>query len=302
MVIGKEYNLINEKEDNIDILVAVIHLMGEGYFHLLAPSQGKMDHIIPAIHYVNQRAKKYGVANIKITFFPLNETAETNLPIFVEVVESQLHRHMNGEKDDQSAYTTEIVISKVTNAKSWSSTIDLYINSNYSLGPNIKTFVVLGDEPMTEVSLQTSIASLSHGCIDLIRIPVGYNLQTPPENFNPKQSLSDQVIHMSLLGGNEIRDSLLEVARNPAVCEVLLTLRALEDEEGVDHEGFQSKEIIRKINMIRRLEGKKKELSNSAFSNNISPLKVKNLVTTATRKHRLTQSGIYLSGLLKTKR
>ena len=68
-----------------------------------------------------------------------------------------------------------------------------------------------------------------HIQIRLIRVPVGYNLQTPQDSFHPDLLLSQQVEELRLLGGHQIREPLLEVLKAPAVCEALLVIRELHD-------------------------------------------------------------------------
>ena len=80
---------------------------------------------------------------------------------------------------------------------------------------NYGMWIALGDDPLSEIILQTSIASLSHSNLRLIRVPVGYNLQTPQDSFHPDLPLSQQVEELRLLGGHQIREPLLEVLKAP---------------------------------------------------------------------------------------
>jgi len=159
----------------------------------------------------------------------------------------------------------------------------------------------LGNDPLSEIILQTSIASLSHSNLRLIRVPVGYNLQTPQESFRPDLPLSKQVEELQLLGGHQIREPLLEVLKAPAVCEALLVIRELHDMHSSKEReyGFTPNQILQQINLNRKEQGTKQELSNSSLTNNKGPLIEHKLVKTEKRRHILLPLGIYISGLLR---
>ena len=275
--------------------------MNEKVVHLLFPAFGKMDHAVPSLRFITSEAQKIGANVVEIDFFPLHPTTSVNLPVYLDVFRHQVETDIS-TKDHYKNLKLEIPEhARLFNpATAWEAVLDEYLGEQRLLGKkNFGVWVALGDEPLPEIILQTSIASLSHPGIRLIRVPVGYNLQTPQETFHPQLPLSEQIEHLSLLGGHKIRKPLLEILKAPAVCEVLLVIRELHDTNiGERATGFSPNQILALLNLNRMKQGKKQQLSTSSLTNNKKPLLSLKLVSRVGRKHILLPLGIYISGLL----
>lgn len=276
--------------------------MDEKIIHLLLPAFGKMDHAIPSVRYIASEAKNLGANVVNIEFFPLHPTTSKNLPAYLDVFRHQVKTDRVSLEDQYKGLKLNIpdMPRKFKSASVWEAVLDEYLAEHHL--PSKKNFgvwVTLGDDPLPEIILQTSIASLSYPGIRLIRVPVGYNLQTSQETFHPELTLSKQIKHLPLIGGHKIRTPLLEILKAPAVCEVLLVIRELHDANIDDRAtGFSPNQILTLLNTNRKKRGKKQQLRASGLTNNKKPLLSLKLVETVGRKHVLLPLGIYISGFL----
>jgi len=277
--------------------------MIEKIVHIVFPSFEKMDHAVPSVRYIAKKAKEIRATQIHIQFVPLHATTLANLPLFLTVFRRQMDSEIEVRQEQYGDLSVIIAEAPrpLAKASDWEAVLDEYIVESRGLGLNYGMWIALGDDPLSEIILQTSIASLSHSNIRLIRVPVGYNLQTPQDSFHPDLPLSQQVEELRLLGGHQIREPLLEVLKAPAVCEALLVIRELHDMHSSQDRkiGFTPNQILQLINSNRKIRGTKQELSPSALTNNKGPLIEHKLVETEKRKHILLPLGIYISGLLR---
>ncbi|MGB2175991.1 MAG: hypothetical protein ACPIBN_05860 [Candidatus Poseidoniaceae archaeon] len=277
--------------------------MSEKIVHIMFPSFEKMDHAIPSVRYIAKKAREIRATQIQIQFVPLHATTLANLPLFLKVFGSQMDSEIGANQELYEELSVIIADAPrpLAKASDWEAVLDEYIVESRDIGLNYGMWIALGNDPLPEIILQTSIASLSHSNLRLIRVPVGYNLQTPQEFFLPGLPLSDQVQELRLLGGHQIREPLLEVLKAPAVCEALLAIRELHDMHSNQEReiGFTPNQIIQFINSNRKRQGTKQELSSSALTNNKGPLIEYKLVRTEKRRHILLPLGIYISGLLR---
>jgi hypothetical protein len=277
--------------------------MSEKIVHIIFPAFEKMDHAIPSVRYIAGKARKMRATQIHIQFVPLHATTFANLPRFLPLFKRQVTS--NTVAFQETYGDLELIVAEaprpLAKASNWEAVLDEYVVESRELGLNYGMWIPLGDDPLSEIVLQTSIASLSHSNLHLIRVPVGYNLQTPQEFFFPNLTLSEQVEELRLLGGHQIREPLLEVLKAPAVCEALLVIRELHDMHSSQEReiGFTPNQILQLINSNRKRRGTKQELSPSALTNNKGPLIEYKLVKTEKRRHILLPLGIYISGLLR---
>ena len=250
--------------------------MSEKIVHVIFPSFEKMDHAVPSVRYIAKKAREIKATQVLIQFVPLHATTLANLPRFLTVFKRQMDSDMKAFQDQYG--DLNVIVAKesrpLTKASNWEAVLDEYIVESREIGLNYGIWIALGNDPLLEIILQTSIASLSHSNLRLIRVPVGYNLQTPEESFRPDLPLSKQVEELGLLGGHQIREPLLEVLKAPAVCEALLVLRELHDMHSIQEReiGFTPSQILQLINSKRKIQGMKQELSRSALTNNKGPL------------------------------
>jgi len=277
--------------------------MSEKIVHIMFPSFEKMDHAIPSVRYIAKKAREIKATQIHIQFVPLHATTLANLPLFIEMFRRQMDSDIETSQEQYGDLSVIIAEAPrpLAKASEWEAVLDEYIVESRELGLNYGMWIALGDDPLSEIILQTSIASLSHSNLRLIRVPVGYNLRTPQDSFHPYSPLSEQVEELRLLGGHQIREPLLEVLKAPAVCEALLVIRELHDMHSIKEReiGFTPNQILQLINSNRRARGMKQELSPSALTNNKGPLIEYKLVKTEKRMHILLPLGIYISGLLR---
>ena len=277
--------------------------MSEKIVHIMFPSFEKMDHAIPSVRYIAKKAREIRATQIHIQFVPLHATTLANLPLFIEMFRRQMDSDIETSQEQYGDLSVIIAEAPrpLAKASDWEAVLDEYIVESRELGLNYGMWIALGDDPLSEIILQTSIASLSHSNLRLIRVPVGYNLRTPQDSFHPYSPLSEQVEELRLLGGHQIREPLLEVLKAPAVCEALLVIRELHDMHSIKEReiGFTPNQILQLINSNRRARGMKQELSPSALTNNKGPLIEYKLVKTEKRMHILLPLGIYISGLLR---
>ena len=277
--------------------------MSEKIVHIMFPSFEKMDHAIPSVRYIAKKAREIKATQIHIQFVPLHATTLANLPLFIEMFRRQMDSDIETSQEQYGDLSVIIAEAPrpLAKASEWEAVLDEYIVESRELGLNYGMWIALGDDPLSEIILQTSIASLSHSNLRLIRVPVGYNLRTPQDSFHPYSPLSEQVEELRLLGGHQIREPLLEVLKAPAVCEALLVIRELHDMHSIKEReiGFTPNQILQLINSNRRARGMKQELSPSALTNNKRPLIEYKLVKTEKRMHILLPLGIYISGLLR---
>ena len=226
--------------------------MSEKIVHIMFPSFEKMDHAIPSVRYIAKKAREIRATQIHIQFVPLHATTLANLPLFIEMFRRQMDSDIETSQEQYGDLSVIIAEAPrpLAKASEWEAVLDEYIVESRELGLNYGMWIALGDDPLSEIILQTSIASLSHSNLRLIRVPVGYNLRTPQDSFHPYSPLSEQVEELRLLGGHQIREPLLEVLKAPAVCEALLVIRELHDMHSIKEReiGFPPNQILQLIN------------------------------------------------------
>lgn len=275
--------------------------MNETRVLLLFPTAGRMDHVFPAIQYCIHNEITTRANRLCIHFLPLNAIALENLPKFVSLIENQNREQASrNELNDAAPLEIEFIISaRVLEVGNWASEIEQIIQSYKSESNLLECTVALGSQVPDVVALQTSKVSLSHSIISMIRVPAGYDIQTPPEHFNPGDSLSNQVFHHELLGSLSVRDPLIFVAKNNTVREVLLGIRRLHDSlKNPGGEAFKAQEILKNINIKRKDLLRKKEMKGSQLSNILKSLRSQNLISSEKSRHGLTHMGFVLSGIL----
>ena len=64
--------------------------MNEKIVHVVFPSFEKMDHAIPSVRFIANKARKIRATQIHIQFVPLHPTTLANLPLFLEVFRRQM--------------------------------------------------------------------------------------------------------------------------------------------------------------------------------------------------------------------
>lgn len=206
---------------------------------------------------------------------------------------------MNDSKDSKTLEVEFKTSARVLEVGNWASEIERIIQSYKSESNLLECTVALGSQVPDVVALQTSKVSLSHSIISMIRVPAGYDIQTPPEHFNPGEPLSNQVFHHELLGSLSVRAPLIFVAKNNTVREVLLGVRGLHDSLKDPQEGtFKSQEILKNINIKREDHLKKKQMKSSQLSNILKSLRSQCLISSEKSRHALTNMGFVLSGIL----
>tara|TARA_B100000609_G_C17205707_1_gene430809 strand:- start:514 stop:1368 length:855 start_codon:yes stop_codon:yes gene_type:complete len=277
------------------------HLMREKVAMLMFPTAGRMDHTIPAIRFAKQQSKKRGAERLVVEFLPLNNIASVNLPTFIESVKKNLEKDRIYENPVTSE-ETNIEFSnqtKIVSIDEWDRILEESIQDIKASSIFVGCTVALGTEIPEDIALQTSLTSLSHNDLNMIKIPTGYDIQTPPEFFNPDAQLSDQIKQHELLGSLSIKSPLIFIAKNSAVREVLMTIRKLNDKDkSKSLEGFKSREIRTEVNALRKEEGRNTEMTSPNLSNKLKHLKQYKLIKSTNAKHSLTSSGMVLSGIL----
>jgi len=266
---------------------------------ILFPTAGRMDHTIPAIRYIRKQTKERGAEKLVVEFLPLNEIASQNLPKFLKSIKDLHTKELKDEKLS-SKYSNFLCFKSRTDFISsgdWGRILEEVIEDIKSTSIFIGCTVALGSDVPEDIALKTSLTSLSHSDLTMIKIPTGYDIQTPPELFNPEARLSDQIKQHELLGSLSIREPLIFVAKNPVVREVLMTLRKLYDREK-STDGFKPQVILKEINSHRSQGGHKVEMSGTNLANNLKYLRDYNLIESEKAKHNVTSTGMVLSGIL----
>jgi hypothetical protein len=278
-----------------------IHSMREKIALLLFPTAGRMDHVIPAIRYVRDQSMKRGTVKLIVEFLPLNNIASQNLPKFIKSIKSQWNDEIekDGLSSNESGRFSFQNGTECDLLEDWGKLLEERIQDYKSISVFAGCTVALGSEIPEDIALQTTVTSLSHNDITMIKIPTGYDIQTPPDLFNPDARLSEQIKLHELLGSLSIRTPLIFVAKNPVVREVLMTIRKLYDrEKSKSTDGFKSQVIKSEINSHRKQNGGKVDMKSTNLSNKLKDLRSNKLITSENAKHNLTKMGMVLSGIL----
>ena len=266
---------------------------------LLFPTAGRMDHTIPAIRYIQKLAKERGAKKLIVEFLPLNKIASQNLPKFIQSIEEIHTKELRDEKS-LSEYSNFFLFKSrngFISSADWGRILEEVIEDIKSTSIFVGCTVALGSDVPEDIALNTSLTSLSHSDLTMIKIPTGYDIQTPPELFNPEARLSDQIKRHELLGSLSIREPLIFVAKNPVVREVLMIIRKLYDREK-STDGFKSQVILKEINSHRSEVGSKVAMSSTNLANNLKYLRGYKLIKSEKAKHNVTSTGMILSGIL----
>jgi len=279
---------------------------------LLFPSLTRMDHAKAAIELkvddilqAKKRAegkqdfkvKDLGTLDLAVILVPLQEgTRAENLNTFANEVLA--NHEIDGCIVKYLIKVWEKPLEKEPGewGEKWRNWLLSIYNHDYVSVNDELTVVLTPDLPLG-VILSTATISLAMKNLEIVELPVGYNLSTSPSGFHPAEPLRQQAIRHTTWGSAGMRTSLLAVAGSPRLVELLQIIRELA--EAASEPGLLPSRVVSR-RLISNKYGSKPPKA-SALSQRLSRLIETDLIERVAGKHafRMTSDGVLVSGLLR---
>ena len=275
---------------------------------LLAPVMSKLDHVRPALH----RLSKYEQKDVDVRLIPLLKHTQPRLEMFCEFMKNQesFGKLPGKHTVELFAQSGDDVLSNNW-FSSWNILMQSLLSSNREIyGRNIEIIVLLSEHVPTGITLASSIATLTIPNVRLIEFPVGYDLNSQGDNFDPSRQIMEQMIEFDTWSGHGIREPLIQLTSKQEVLKVLDTIRDLAERNAILSKQnvsnnltleilnvFQIREILRDKELG---EKKSNKTSSSLLSNRLKTLREVGVIEKIDGKaaYRITETGLIISGLL----
>ena len=275
---------------------------------LLAPVMSRLDHVRPALH----RLSKIDGKDVDVRLIPLQNHTNSKLQIFCDFLKKQTsYGTLPGN------HTVELIPTKddFLMSNNWFSNWNLFLHSLSPLlqnekGKNRSLVILLSETIPTGIILASSIATLTIPNVRLIEFPVGYDLNSQGDNFDPSRQIMEQMIEFQTWTGAGIREPIIELASKPEVLKVLDVIRELAEQKAIpskenelnnlSHEVLKVSEIKDKLNAKEFSQNKSKKTSPNMLSNRLKVLRKNTIIEKISGKaaYKITETGLVVSGLL----
>ena len=275
---------------------------------LLAPVMSRLDHVRPAL----ERLSIIDGKDVDVRLIPLLNHTMSRLKIFCDFLKNQTtYKELPGNHTVELIDTGEDL--KMSN--NWFSNWNTLLHSmspRLMKGPGKKgSLVILLSETIpTGIILASSIATLTIPNVRLIEFPVGYDLNSQGEHFDPSRPIREQMIEFQTWTGAGIRGPIIELASKAEVLKVLDIIRELAELKAIPSkdnelnnlslEVLKVSEIKDKLNAKEFSQNKSKKTSSNILSNRLKVLRKNLIIEKVNRKaaYRITETGLVVSGLL----
>ena len=275
---------------------------------LLAPVMSRLDHVRPALH----RLSKTDGKDVDVRLIPLQSHTKSRLGIFCDFLKKQTsYGTLPGNHTVELIDTNEDF--KMSN--NWFLNWNMFLHSMSprllnDLGKNRSLVILLSETIPTGIILASSIATLTIPNVRLIEFPVGYDLNSQGDNFDPSRQIMEQMIEFKTWTGAGIRGPIIELASKPEVLKVLDVIRELAEQKAIpskdnelnnlSHEVLKVSEIKDKLNAKEFSQNKSKKTSVNMLSNRLKVLRKNSIISKVSGKaaYKITETGLVVSGLL----
>lgn len=275
---------------------------------LLAPVMSRLDHVRPAL----QRLSIIDGKDVDVRLIPLLNHTMPRLEIFCDFFKEQ-----NFFDELPGNHTVDLIDTNedFEMSKNWFSNWNTFL---HSMAPQLikgagkkRSLVILLSEIIpTGIILASSIATLTIPNVRLIEFPVGYDLNSQGDNFDPSRQIMEQMIEFQTWTGAGIREPIIELASKAKVLKVLNAVRELAEQKAIpskenelnnlSHEVLKVSEIKDKLNAKEFSQNKSKKTSSNMLSNRLKVLRKNSIIEKVSGKaaYRITETGLVVSGLL----
>lgn len=275
---------------------------------LVAPVMSKLDHIRPALHRLSISDGK----DVDLRLIPLQNHTKSRLEIFCNFIKNQ-----KSFGDLPGNHTVEIIDTNedFMLSNNWFSNWNTLL---HSLSPRLLTgpdknrglVILLSETIPTGIILASSIASLTIPNVRLIEFPVGYDLNSQGDNFDPSRQIKEQMIEFQTWTGIGIRGPIIELSSKAGVLKVLDVIRELAEQKAISskenelnnlsNEVLKVSEIKERLNSKEFSKGKAKKTSSNMLSNRLKILRENSIISKLSGKaaYSITETGLVVSGIL----
>ena len=275
---------------------------------LLAPVMSRLDHVRPALHRLSIIEGK----DVDVRLIPLQAHTTPRLEIFCEFMKNQTSfGKLPGNHTVELINTEENFLM----SNNWFSNWNVFL---HSLSPRLmsetskrKSLVILLSETIpTGIILASSIATLTIPNVRLIEFPVGYDLNSQGDNFDPSRQIMEQMIEFHTWSGKGIREPISELASKAEVLNVLDVIRSIAENKAIlskdnelnniSREVVKVSEIKDGINSKEFAQDKSKKTTPNMLSNRLKVLRDNSIISKISGKaaYNITETGLVVSGLL----
>jgi hypothetical protein len=270
---------------------------------LVAPVISKLDHVRPALHRLSQDEG----LDVNLRLVPLKQHLEEKLEVFCEFIRTQeSYRKLPG------IHSVELLSTKdqFTLSDNWYSNWSNLLSSLLAAKNESGIIILLSDQTPTGITLASLRSTLIIPNLRLIEFPVGYDLNSQGDNFDPSRQLKEQMIEYETWTGDGIRMPLLEISKSEKLINTLQIIRSIAENNAIHSEEnelnnltletVRRKDVWNEIKNEDFVEEKSIKTSTNSLTNFLRRLQDANVLekTEGSPAYRITEVGLIVSGLL----
>jgi hypothetical protein len=275
---------------------------------LVAPVISKLDHVRPALHRLSQDEG----LDVSLRLVPLKQHLEEKLEVFCEFIRTQ-----KSYGDLPGIHSVELISTKdqFTLSDNWYSNWSNLLSSllaekNELIGKESGIVILLSDQTPTGITLASLRSTLIIPNLRLIEFPVGYDLNSQGDNFDPSRQIKEQMIEYETWTGDGIRMPLLEISKSEKLINTLQIIRSIAENNATHSEENELNNLT--LETVRRkdvwneiinedlVEEKSRKTSTNSLTNFLRRLQDANVLEKmeGSPAYRITEVGLIVSGLL----
>jgi len=274
---------------------------------LVAPVISKLDHVRPALHRLIDEN-----FDVNVRLVPLQQHLEEKVEIFCKFLRTQ-------ESYEQlpGTHSVELISTKeqFTLSDNWYSNWSNFLSSLLPvkkdlIGDDGGIVILLSDQTPTGITLASSRSTLIIPNLRLIEFPVGYDLNSQGDNFDPSRQIKEQMIEYDTWTGEGIRMPLIEISKSEKSLNILQIIRSI-GERNASHSKENklnnlTLEIVSRTNISNQIKGqeldeeKSRKTSTTSLTNYLRRLQDANVIEKieGSVAYKITEVGLIVSGLL----
>jgi hypothetical protein len=268
----------------------------------------KLDHVRPALHKLSDEG-----LDVSVRLVPLQKHHESRVEIFCNFIRSQKSYGKLPGKHTVELISTDKQFSLSDNWYSnWSNFLNSLIPKKRKLvGENGGIIILLSDDQIPNgITLASSRLTLIIPGLRLIEFPVGYDLNSQGDNFDPSRQIKEQMIEYETWTGEGIRKPLIEISKREKILKTFQIIRGISETNALlskenEFNNLTSEKITRieiwnGIKNIELSQEKSRKTSTSSLTNYLRILRDNSVIERidGTPAYRITEIGLIVSGLL----
>lgn len=276
---------------------------------LIVPIMSKLDHVRPALHRLSIDED----LDVTIRLVPLQQHHESRVETFCNFIRTQTsYGKLPGKHTIEFISTKKQFPFSDNWYSNWSNFLSSLIPEKRKLvGENGGMIILLSDDQIPiGITLASSRSTLIIPGLRLIEFPVGYDLNSQGDNFDPSRKIKDQMIEYETWTGEGIRKPLIAISKREKVLKILQIIRMISEDyastskenefNNLASEKITRIEIWNQIKNSELVDEKSRKTSTSSLTNYLRILRDNNVIERieGTPAYKITEIGLIVSGLL----